>query len=57
MFGTLLTDYGKAIAYLDTLDSIDAHHGMSDFRIEPVEDRFAPTGHHARGDDRYRGAN
>jgi hypothetical protein len=42
-----LRDDGEAVADLDALDGVDAHHGVGDVGIELVEQRLAQAHRHA----------
>jgi hypothetical protein len=51
MFRALLLHRAETRADLDAFHGIDAHHRVSDVRVEPVEHRFTETHEHMRGDD------
>ena len=45
-FVTKLLSHSEAIANLNTLNSIDAHHRMGNVSIKPIKDRFTQTHRH-----------
>ena len=47
MLAAALAADGHAIADLHRLDGIDAHHGVGDVGVEPVEHRLAQSRRHA----------